>query len=89
MSDRCTLHLSKLDAFAAYQAAFGWVRADTKGECEVLRLTHPQQRHPFLAYARDSATEHATIPDTPDRSRRNHRMVAAFIRASRREVSRG
>ncbi len=39
--NRCTLALSKLDAFAAWASEQGYVREPTKGVYEVLRLRGP------------------------------------------------
>lgn len=62
MADRATLAFSKLDEFAEWAATKGWVREETKGEYEVLRLRKASKPKPLLFYTRAHAKEHATIP---------------------------
>ncbi len=58
--DRHTLHLSKLDEFAEWAKSKGYLREETKGTYEVLRLRHYEGGKPLLFYARASAVEHAS-----------------------------
>lgn len=62
MADRCTLHLSKLDEFAAWCSGEGWVKEDhSRNEFAVLRLRRGKEVVVF--YARNYAREHASVPD--------------------------
>lgn len=61
---RNMLALSKLEEFAAWAIADGFMREDTKGEYEVLRLRWGQKidghkMQPYIFYKRDGA-QHAT-----------------------------
>lgn len=59
MRDRALLHVSKLDRFAEWAIAQGYVREQTKGVFEVLRLRKPDG-HPVIFYTRNDAKEHVT-----------------------------
>lgn len=52
MADRSTLHVSKLDDFAAWAESQGFTREPTRGTWERLRLHHPKRRHPLIVYER-------------------------------------
>lgn len=57
---RSTLHQSKVEQFALFCQENGWQRRDVKGLYEVLRMVHPEKRHPLLVFKRDAAKEHLT-----------------------------
>jgi hypothetical protein len=61
---RSLLAISKLEEFAAWAIADGFVREETKGEYEVLRLRwaekiNGQRMQPYIFFRRDGA-QHAT-----------------------------
>ena len=62
MRDRAALHLTKIDAFAAWATKNGWTRVSPKSGFEVLRLVNPAAGREGLAifHARQTAKEHAT-----------------------------
>lgn len=67
MADRATLHLSKIETFAAWAIAQGWTRDLRLGMYQVLRL---RKGATFVAYYRrdpnrtqGGGTEHATATD--------------------------
>lgn len=59
------LHVSKLEAFAAFCSKEGWQRVDTKGDYEVLRMTrigsNPLIVHTKLATHAGNAPVHLTL----------------------------
>lgn len=66
MADRCSLHVDKLEAFAAWCCANGWTREPTKGPHEVLRLCR-SNKPPVVVYkrehnARGNDVAHVTLP---------------------------
>lgn len=80
MADRASLHLSKLDDFAAFAATRGFVREPTKGAYEVLRLRRGQEP-PLLYYRRHG--DHASIPEYFGKGAKNpsQGLVSAWFRA--------
>ena len=68
MADRATLHLSKLDDFAAFAATRGYVREPTKGAYEILRLRRGEEP-PLLYYRRGG--DHASIPESFGKGAKN------------------
>lgn len=59
MARRNLLHVTKLDAFAAWAETQGYVREDTKGDYEVLRLRFTG-KPPVLFYRKSHTIEHVT-----------------------------
>jgi hypothetical protein len=72
-----TLHLTKLDAFANWAAQQGYVREQTKGVYEVLRLR--REPEPPLLYYRHEGGDHATSTG------RATSLVDRWIRERRRQ----
>ena len=61
-SHRGLLHLNKLEDFALWCANVkGWVRCDTKGYYEKLRMRHVNHASPVILYA-TAHSAHLTIP---------------------------
>lgn len=58
--DRWSLHLDRLDDFAAFASGRGWFRVPTKGAYEVLRMKHPESPRPLVIFRREDA-HYATI----------------------------
>lgn len=56
---RCSLHLSKLDEFAAFCETRGFTRVIPKGEYEILRM-ELKDSAPVIVHKRLDAKEHAT-----------------------------
>jgi predicted RNA binding protein YcfA (HicA-like mRNA interferase family) len=56
---RCSLHLNKLDEFAAFCEADGWKRAPAKGSYEVLRMTK-KGKEPLIVHTKNATKEHLT-----------------------------
>ncbi len=56
---RNSLHLSKLEEFAAFCVNDGWVRQQPKGYDEVLRMTKTG-KEPLIVHKQAGAKEHAT-----------------------------
>lgn len=78
-TDRATLHLNQLDAFAAFCETLGWTREAVKGDYEVFRMTRPLSK-PMVLYGRNSG-DHATFGnDQYD----NFQLVKQFLRAKRK-----
>ena len=61
MRSRADLHFSKIEDFAKYCEAQGWVREPLKSEFEVLRMRKETESTPLLVHSRDLAKEHCTI----------------------------
>jgi len=59
---RGKLHLNNVKQFAEFLTGKGWVEEVTRGEYEILRMRHPDEREPLILYAR-MRSEHATLPD--------------------------
>ena len=59
---RGRLHLNNVKQFAEFLSAKGWIEEAIKGEYEILRMRHPDEREPLILYAR-MRSEHATLPD--------------------------
>jgi len=76
MAERGLLHLDKVDAFAAWLEARGWVREPTKGIYEVLRMRSPEAPAPMILFARDRSRHATTQGGT-------HRLVREFINETR------
>ena len=79
MAERGLLHLSRIDAFAAWLEARGWVRQEAKGLYEVLRMRHPGHVAPMILFAR-IRSRHATTQGGV------HRLVREFINETRKEA---
>jgi len=62
MANRSLLALSKLEEFATWAAAQGYVREKTRGAFEVLRLRRGNEP-PKIYFKRTSAKEHASCQD--------------------------
>lgn len=58
-ANRNLLALNKIDEFAAWAEAQGFVRSDVVGEYEVLRLKRPGDQHTLIWYRREGGN-HAT-----------------------------
>lgn len=61
--DRSTLHENHIDEFVAWAEARGWLRVETKGEYEKLRLVRKKPRRgegPAIFYQRARSTPHFT-----------------------------
>lgn len=67
MGDRGSLHVSKLDDFAAWMESKGWVREKQKGHYEVLRMRRPKSETPpgkstvLLVHRKDTDTQHYSL----------------------------
>ena len=83
MADRCTLHLSKLDDFAAFAETRGFRRVPPRGGYEVLRLERvqkvPGKIGALVYYRRSGAMEHASAADNATAG-----MVQAYVGAKKR-----
>ena len=80
MADRATLHLSKLDDFAAFAGTRGYEREPTKGAYEVLRL-RKGDAPPLLYYRRHG--DHASIPQTQGKNPAEGLVHAYFVARKR------
>jgi hypothetical protein len=79
MPNRALLAIDKIEDFAAWAASIGWTREDSRQD-EILRMRHLDVTHPFLAYRRNLAKEHATIPLDPTGSRWREDLVRRWVR---------
>lgn len=61
MRSRNALHVNSLEDFARFCESDGWLREDTKGEWEVLRMVKEGKRGPLLVYKGAQNPEHFTI----------------------------
>jgi|1185.fasta_scaffold03177_5 hypothetical protein len=77
MADRATLHLSKLDDFSEFAATRGYVREETRGDYEILRLRRGKEA-PLLYYRRGG--DHASIPQTQKKNPAEG-LVRAYLNA--------
>lgn len=57
---RNLLHVNKVDDFALWMNTKGWCRKQTKGDYEVLRMTHTATSDPLIVYKKLNA-EHCTV----------------------------
>lgn len=60
MHNRSTLHVNKLDEFKAFCESKGWVSEPLKGDYEVLRMRHKEQKYPLILFSRIGA-QHLTV----------------------------
>ena len=61
MRARSLLHKTQLEEFAEWLEQRGYTRETPKGDYEVLRMRHDDDRHPLLVYKRDHMPEHLTV----------------------------
>ena len=82
MGSRSDLHMNKLGDFADWLETQGWIRAELKGQYEVLRMTKPMPRETLIVHRKVDAKEHLTIHGPSEREFRkwmNARREAARI----------
>lgn len=78
MSDRATLHASRLDAFVQWAKSQGYSSEPTKEAYEVARLRHDATGDAPLIFHKRDRTDHVTVPAGAAS------LVRRFIRQSRR-----
>lgn len=57
---RNRLHVDKLNDYVEFCKCEGWTHVPTKGDYEVLRMTHPEYAGPLLVFQRLDAKVHLT-----------------------------
>ncbi len=72
-TSRNRLHQNKLQAFTDFCKSEGWQSVPTKGDFEVLRMRHPDNKDPLLVYRQLKAKEHLTTHGVADK------MVDKFL----------
>lgn len=80
MAHRGLLHLNQVEPFAGFCEGLGWLRVDTKGDYEVLRMQHRDAKKPMILYVRDRS-QHVSFGDDQPQT---WNLVERYIKSKRR-----